>query len=106
MSGTSDFDIEIEDFVSAAPAFTTAGDEISDTLKQVGPALEALGDFWGSNAGGPKFGESYQKALTLLLEVGGFAGTELQGMGDGLARMARDYQITEDANVDHFRGHE
>lgn len=103
MSDISGFDIQVEDFEAAAPAFTQAADDLSSSLDQIRPGLEGLGSFWGSKVHGPEFGAAYSSMAEKLLHLAEISQIGLAAIGDGFGKMAKQYRITEESNADSFR---
>lgn len=90
---------DLEDLYATAPAFRRAGGEIGDEVQQATRLLEGLGTFWGHDDQGRKFGAEYApyqaKLLSLLATVAG----AIEGVGDGIIKMADQYGIAEQDNV-------
>lgn len=94
---------DLEDLYATAPAFRRAGSEIGDEVQRVTRQLESLGEFWGHDDPGRKFGSEYahcqSKLLSLLATVAG----EVEGIGDGITKMADQYGVAEQGNASKIR---
>lgn len=89
---------DLEDLYATAPAFRRVGAEIGDEVQRATRLLEGLGIFWGHDEPGRNFGAEYahyqSKLLSLLATVAG----EVEGVGDGIAKMADQYGVAEQDN--------
>ena len=105
MSGESSgqFRIDVEDLYGAAPAFRRAGGEIGDAVQQATRALEGLGTFWGNDDPGRKFGAEYAQAQSQLLSLLAIVAGEVEGIGDGLVKMADQYGVAEQDNLSNIQ---
>lgn len=101
MSGESgkQFKIDVEDLYATAPAFRRAGGTLDDALTQLKPRLEALGDFWGSDQLGRKFGSIYLPGSEKLLELLNIVSGAVDGVADGIVKTAEKYDATERENT-------
>lgn len=89
------FSIQIQDFAAVAPKFTAAGDELESAASKETSTLDGLGAFWGTTAHGPDFGAKYQPLAAKVLALAKMAGIAVQGVGDGLTSMGKQYGVTE-----------
>jgi hypothetical protein len=89
------FSVQVEDFAAVAPTFTAAGDELSGSAKTEGSVIDGAGSFWGTTAHGPEFGEKYQPLVAKVLALATMAGLAIEGVGDGLTEMGKQYGVTE-----------
>jgi hypothetical protein len=87
----------------AAPAFTRAGGAIGDAVSLVTSQLEGLGTFWGNDAAGQQFGAVYAPYQAQLLQLLAIVSGEVAGITDGINKMADEYHIAEQANVNKIR---
>jgi hypothetical protein len=94
---------EITDLYMTAPAFTRAGDGIAAAESQASSQLHGLGEFWGNDSPGQKFASFYVKAQDELLSLIGTVAGEVRGVADGINKMAAQYGIAEEANVNKIR---
>ncbi|HEX3778310.1 MAG TPA: hypothetical protein VHX38_01465 [Pseudonocardiaceae bacterium] len=90
------FAVQVTDFAAEAPKFSDAGTELTNATNKQSAALNALGAFWGTTANGPDFGKQYQQYATKVLALASGCGIALEGIGDGLQQMGKQYGITED----------
>ncbi|HEV2635166.1 MAG TPA: hypothetical protein VGX23_08465 [Actinocrinis sp.] len=90
------FSIQVTDFAAVAPAFTNAGQDLSDAEQKQGAVLTSLGSFWGTTAHGPDFGDKYAPLVAKVLALASMCGTAIEGVGSGLADMGQQYGVTED----------
>jgi uncharacterized protein YukE len=94
---------DLTDLYMAAPAFSRAGGSIADTVSQVQSQLQEMGAFWGNDAPGQKFASFYvHSADALLQQISVFAGA-VEGIADAINKMADNYGICEEANVNKMR---
>ena len=98
------FAVQVTDFAAEAPKFTDAGNELANATTKQSAALNALGAFWGTTAHGPDFGKQYQQYETKILALAKACGIALQGIGDGLQGMGKQYGITEDQITKAMQG--
>ncbi len=91
----SGFSIQVDDFAAMAPKFTEAGDELTTATDQQGATLDGLGAFWGTTAHGPDFGAKYQPLVAKVLALAKASGVAVEGVGDGLTEMGKQYDVTE-----------
>lgn len=97
MSGLSEsLRFSISDLLYYAPRFTEVGDALARAEENAGKRLDSLGAFWGKLWPDTSFAEKYEPAQYATLIVTKAAATELQGIGNGLAIMAKRYGIAED----------
>jgi hypothetical protein len=97
MSGLSEsLRFSISDLLYYAPRFTEVGDALARAEENAGKRLDSLGAFWGKLWPDTSFAENYEPAQYATLLVTKAAATELQGIGSGLATMAKRYGIAED----------
>jgi hypothetical protein len=89
------FSIQMDDFAAMAPKFLEAGDELTAAASREGATLEGLGAFWGTTAHGPDFGVKYQPLVAKVLALAKAAGVAVEGVGDGLTEMGKQYGVTE-----------
>jgi hypothetical protein len=94
LSGELKFDVEA--LFGVAPKYSQASGWIDNGLRDVTNSLLALGDFWGTDEAGTKFGNAYQPQQSLLLKFTGMLAGELEGVSEGIFKMAKNYGITED----------
>ncbi|MBO0805102.1 MAG: hypothetical protein J2P25_18755 [Nocardiopsaceae bacterium] len=95
--------VDLTDLYMTAPAFTRAGSAISDAVSQATHQLEGLGHFWGNDAPGQKFGGFYAPKQAELLQMLAVASGEVQGVADGITKMAESFGVTEEANTAKIR---
>lgn len=100
-SGRLRFDLE--DLYATAPAFRRAGGELEHALQQAKRRLEGLGDFWGNDKLGQKFGSIYKPGQERLLELLSIVSGEVDGIADGITRMADEYGVAEQGNVSRIQ---
>jgi hypothetical protein len=108
MAGESgqELKFDLTDLYLTAPAFSRAGTAIGDAVSQATSQLEGLGAFWGNDAPGQKFGAFYAPKQSELLQVLAVLSGEVQGISDGINRMAANYGISENANLAKIRAME
>lgn len=94
---------DITDLYMTAPAFTRAGSALSDAVEQATSRLEGLGRFWGSDTPGTKFGAVYAPKQAELLQLLSIVSGEVAGIADGINKMAGEYGIAEQANINKIR---
>jgi hypothetical protein len=94
---------DLTDLYVAAPAFTRAGAALGEAVAQATSQLEGLGTFWGNDAAGQKFGAIYAPYQAELLQLIGIVSGEVAGVADGINKMAAEYDIAEQANVNKIR---
>jgi hypothetical protein len=94
---------DLTDLYLAAPAFTRAGGAIGDAVQAATSQLEGLGNFWGNDAAGQKFGAVYQPYQAQLLQLLAIVSGEVAGVADGINKMADQYGIAEQANINKIR---
>lgn len=101
MSGESGQSLrfDLTDLYLTAPAFTRAGGAIADAVSQTQSQLQGLGAFWGNDAPGQQFASFYVKDQDQLLGLLAAVGGEVEGVADGINKMASNYGIAENANV-------
>lgn len=97
---------DLTDLYLTAPAFSRAGAAIGDAVSQATSQLERLGAFWGHDAAGQKFGSSYAPKQAELLQILAVLAGEVQGVSEGINRMAANYGIVENANLAKIRAME
>lgn len=98
-----DLKFELTDLYMTAPAFTRAGGELEDAVKRAGYQLEGLGSFWGNDAPGHRFGTVYSPHQAELLQLLAVVAGEVAGIAGGITKMADEYGIAEQANVNKIR---
>jgi hypothetical protein len=105
MSGESGQSLrfDLTDLYMTAPAFSRAGGAIADAVSQVQSQLLGMGAFWGNDAPGQKFASFYAGDQDQLLQLLAVVAGEVQGISDGINKMASNYGITENANVNKMR---
>jgi len=89
------FSIQVEDFAAMAPKFTKAGTELASATARQGTTIDGLDGFWGTTAHGPDFGAKYQPLAAKVLALAKAAGLAVEGVGDGLMEMGKQYGVTE-----------
>lgn len=89
------FAVQVDDFAAVAPKFTSAGTALAAVVKEQSAVLDGLGAFWGTSAHGPEFGGKYQPLMAKLLALATTGGVVVEGVGDGLQQMGREYGVTE-----------
>lgn len=90
---------DLEDLYATAPAFRRAGGEIGDEVQRATQKLEGLGNFWGNDDPGRKFGAAYAHYQSRLLSLLSVVAGEVEGIGDGITKMADQYGAAEHDNV-------
>lgn len=105
MAGESsqDMKVDLTDLYVAAPAFTRSGDAIGEAVQQATSQLEGLGRFWGNDAPGQKFGAVYSPNQAELLQLLAVVSGEVSGITGGINKMADEYRIAEQANINKIR---
>lgn len=98
------FSVQIGEFQAAAPKFTDAGDNLASVTDLQSFTLDGLGAFWGTTAHGPEFGTKYQEMAAKALSLATACALSLQGIGDGLIHMGRQYQATDSTIANKLRG--
>lgn len=94
---------DVTDLYMAAPYFQRAGAAIGDAVSQASSQLTGMGAFWGNDAPGTAFGGPYAPGQDRLLQLLSIVAGEVQGISDGINKMAANYGIAEDANVNKMR---
>lgn len=90
---------DLEDLYATAPAFKRAGGELEDAVQLAKRQLEGLGNFWGDDDPGHTFGATYQPHQERLLQLLAMVANEVEGVGDGIVKMADKFGVAEDDNV-------
>lgn len=101
MAGESapDLKVDLTDLYLSAPVYARAGGTIGNAVTQAASQLEALGEFWGNDQAGQAFGGKYVPDQGKILQVLGIVAGQVQGISDGITRMADNYDIAEQANI-------
>jgi hypothetical protein len=102
MAGES-LKFDVTDLYMVAPYFQRAGAAIGDSVSDASSQLTGMGAFWGNDAPGTEFGGSYQPGQDQLLQLLSIVAGEVSGISDGINKMAANYGIAEDANVNKMR---
>ncbi|HEX7661121.1 MAG TPA: hypothetical protein VF444_16750 [Pseudonocardiaceae bacterium] len=95
--------MQIGDLAAAAPKFTEVGNELARAVSAQSDILQGLGSFWGTVKPGPDFGQQYQPLMAKALELAQACGIAVQGVGQGLERMGKDYAATESTIAGSFQ---
>lgn len=85
----------LDDLYATAPAFHRVGGEIGGELERATRKLEGMGNFWGDDKAGRQFGQVYGPAQSKLLELLAVVSGEVEGIGDGISKMADEYDAAE-----------
>jgi len=91
--------VALTDLYLSAPAFGRAGGEIGAAVAGTQRLLDGLGNFWGDDAPGQKFGSFYSKDQAQLLYLLGIVAAQVEGIRDGINQMADRYGIAEQRNI-------
>lgn len=94
---------DLENLYSTAPAFRHAGGAIGDVVRQSTYRLEGLGPFWGNDEPGQKFGGFYAPDQSRLLQILAIVSGQVEGIADGITKMADEYDAAERKNADNIR---
>jgi hypothetical protein len=90
---------DLTDLYLTAPAFQRAGGAIAATDSRAQSTLMGMGAFWGDDAPGKKFGAKYEPAQDQLLQLIAIIAGQVEGISDGINKMAENYGVTEQANI-------
>lgn len=90
---------DLEDLYATAPAFRRAGSEIGDEVQRATQKLEGLGNFWGNDDPGRKFGAVYAHYQARLLSLLSVVAGEVEGVADGITQMADKFGAAEHENI-------
>lgn len=101
LGGELKFDIEA--LFGVAPKFSQGGSWIDNGVRDVTNSLLSLGNFWGNDKPGSAFGKAYQPQQSMLLKLIGMLAGELEGVSEGLKKMAENYGVTEDGLSSRIR---
>jgi hypothetical protein len=94
---------DLTDLYMTAPAFQRAGGGIANTNSRAQSTLMGMGAFWGNDDPGTKFGAKYEPAQDELLQLIAIIAGQVEGISDAINKMAANYGITEQANVNKMR---
>lgn len=89
---------------SAATGFSAAGDEAGRIGQGLRAQIEGIGNVWGDDKSGKKFETEYVPSRDEVLAACTSLSTTLLSVCDNLRTMARNYEQTEQANVDAITG--
>jgi len=76
---------------------------MADMVSQVQSQLDGFGAFWGNDRPGQEFASFYAKNQDELLGLLAVVAGEVQGIADGINKMAARYEISEEANINKIR---
>lgn len=96
------FKVQVDDLLSVAPSFASNAQDLTDALNNAVASLQALGSFWGDDKPGTQFAGSYQKVVSEVLLMLAKGAEDLDGISQGLTRMAARYGQTEADIVGDF----
>jgi uncharacterized protein YukE len=99
------FKVQVDDLLSVAPAFGGNGQAVGDYLNQAAAALQSLGAFWGGDKPGTQFAATYQKVSAEVLLMLTKIAEDLEGISQGVTKMAAKYGQTEADITATFRAH-
>lgn len=94
---------DITDLYMTAPAFARAGSSLGDSVEQASARLERLGSFWGNDKPGQRFKAVYAPSQERLLQLLSILSGEVAGIADGINKMADEYGIAEQSNINKIR---
>lgn len=97
ISGTVRF--SIESLLYYAPRVTEAGTDLESAVMAVARKLDDLGDFCGDSWPDQPFRAVYPRSQYAMLVIAAQLAYEIQGIGGGIAQMARTYGVTENENA-------
>lgn len=90
---------DLGNLYSTAPAFRDAGSDLGDAVREATSRLESLGSFWGNDENGQKFGAVYAPYQDKLLQLLALVAGQMQGIADGVTKMADEYGAAEQKNI-------
>ncbi|WP_034267180.1 WXG100 family type VII secretion target [Actinospica robiniae] len=102
MSGAG-FKIEVDDLLAIAPQIGESGQVLVDSMNSAVATLQSLGSFWGDDKPGTQFAASYQKISAEVLLMLTKIAEDLEGVSQGLTKMAASYGQTEADITEGFR---
>ena len=101
LSGTVRF--SVESLLYHAPKITRTGETLADMVSTAQRRLIDLGDFFGKSWPDKPFRDGYPRCQYAMLIIARQVAEEIQGIGGGIAEMARTYGIAEDQNAADIR---
>ncbi|MGH4008787.1 MAG: WXG100 family type VII secretion target [Pseudonocardiaceae bacterium] len=84
---------------TAAGAFAREGPALSEALTRLRSALDGLGEPWGDDDPGTSFGSGYKPNAQALMNALGTLVEGLTTTGEGLGRMASNYDGSDAAST-------
>lgn len=87
--------VEIEELAAAAPTYSKQGDDLGNAVKTAADTLYGLGNFWGNDDPGTKFGSVYKPQEEFILGALAMIAGGLHGIADGITKMSEKYHLTE-----------
>ena len=99
------FKIQVDDLLSVAPPFDGNAQALADYLSQAAASLQTLGSFWGDDKPGSQFAATYQKFAAEVTLVLTKTAEDLEGISEGLTKMAARYGQTEADITANFHAH-
>jgi hypothetical protein len=93
---TGQLKFDVQELLGVAPKFEQAGEWVGNGVQDVTNALLDLGNFWGTDKPGTAFGKTYQDQQDKILKILGMLSGDLEGVAEGITKMAKNYGITED----------
>ncbi|MGH3855237.1 MAG: WXG100 family type VII secretion target [Pseudonocardiaceae bacterium] len=95
----SDMDVVSQTMRTAAAAFAKESPGLSDVVKRLRSTLDGLGEPWGNDDPGNRFGQDYKPNAESLMTAMATLSTALSSIGDGLGRMASNYDGSDVAST-------
>lgn len=89
------FKVQVDDLLSVAPVFDGNAQAVMDYLNQAATSIQALGSFWGNDTTGAQFAGTYQKIAAEVMLMLTKTAEDLEGISQGLTKMAARYGQTE-----------
>ena len=99
------FKIQVDDLLSVAPQFDGNALALAEYLTQAAEALQAVGPFWGDDKAGGEFAGTYQKFAAAVMLMLTKTAEDLEGISQGLTKMAARYGQTEADITANFHAH-
>jgi uncharacterized protein YukE len=99
------FKIQVDDLLSVAPQFDGNADALAEYLSQAAASLQPLGSFWGDDKAGSQFAAGYQKFAAEVMLLLTKTAEDLEGISQGLTKMAASYGQTEADITASFHAH-
>jgi uncharacterized protein YukE len=88
--------VSIADLLYYAPQFGAAAYTLGEKLAEVQSQLTSMGAFWGTDPKfGQPFGQQYKPAQDQILQLVGMIVSGLDGIADGVQKMANNYAVNE-----------